>query len=410
LAHATGFDIGRLLKWQAVARQSVSDAEVDANIEIVLARGKLAALHTLGGTMAQANGNKPPDAHIDNAMEELVKLQTLGSTRNQSPQERVHILRDRLTQSRTTAIMTELGRLDLWTWGFRSKAVTVMASAYKQRKTTTIRNIALAAAARGIPVSIATCEDGKTEFDACFTAMIANQILLGGYVSGSSFSDDERKLSGDYILEGMAWRNSRGQNAAVERALDIYEQLPIYIYDVADDNADDPWQMRARFRRDNLTKGVKLCFVDYAQLMTWPGDTLQRQMEAAANWVRKTAGTLDIHIVMAAQLNEIGVSGGGGYSPSVKGGGDLPAAAHSVLTTNYDSQETPGLLSIKLKLARGARQGQVERFIIEASSGLITGIERTNQQIEVVPSDLLAGHQVAFDDDLDQFIMGRDHN
>jgi len=413
VSHQTGIDVDRLLKWQAVARQSVSEAEVDANIEIVLARGKLEGVHGVGARLSIANGNRSPDAHIDDGIEALAGLQSLGVSIDQTPHQRTDKLRARINENKaSSSVVTTLGRLDRWTWKFRKGAITVIASAYKQRKSTLGRNLALAAAARGTGVSIATCEDDKTYFDACFTAMIANQLLLGGLIRNASFSDDEMALSGDYIMESDAWKQSRGQAAAVERALGIYETLPIYLYDIPEDDADDPWVMRSKFRRDVLTRNVKLLMVDYIQLMNWPGETMQRQMENAAGWSRITTAKLGAHMVEMAQKNEVGVSGGGGYSPSVKGGGDIPAAAHSTMTTVYDSDQTPDLLVVKLKLARGARQGASERFVIEANSGLITGIERNGQAIEVMPRDVLVGSsQPGFDDDLIEagprrFIMG----
>jgi len=414
VAHKTGIDVDRLLKWQAVARQSVTDAEVDANVEIVLARGKMAGVHSIGAALQTANGDKSPDAHIDAGLEALTDLQHLGVSKDLTPPERTNKLRARIGENKIeSSVLTTLGRLDRWTWRFRKGAFTLIASPYKQRKSTAGRNIALAAAARGTGVSIATCEDDKTYFDACFVSMIANQILLSGLVNGASFSDDEVALSGEYIMESDAWKKSRGQSVAVDRALDIYGELPIYIYDIPEDDAHDPWVVRSKFRRDALTRGVQLCMVDYIQLMSWPGETMQRQMENAATWSRVLAGQLKVHMLEMAQKNEVGVSGGGGYSPSIKGGGDLPAAAHSTMTTVYDSDQTPDLLTVKLKLARGARQGASERFVIEANSGLITGIERNGQPVEVIPHDVLVGSsQPGFDDDLiddapRRFVMGR---
>jgi len=413
VSYQTGVDVDRLLKWQAVARQSVTEAEVDANIDIVLARGKMAGLHSIGSGLALANGNKSPDAHIDAGIEALSDLQSLGAPKDITPHQRTDKLRGRIGESKVeSSVLTTLGRLDRWTWRFRKGAFTLIAAPYKQRKSTAGRNVALAAAARGTGVSIATCEDDKTYFDSCFVAMIANQLLLAGLIRGASFSDDEMALSGEYIMESDAWKQSKGQSAAVERSLDIYASLPIYIYDIPEDDANDPWAVRSKFRRDAITKGVRLCMIDYVQLMSWPGETMQRQMENAANWSRILAAKLGVHVLEMAQKNEVGVSGGGGYSPSIKGGGDLPAAAHSTMTTIYDSDQTPDLLVVKLKLARGARQGASERFVIEANSGLITGIERTGQAVEVVPHDVLVGaSQSVFDDDLldmPGFVAGRD--
>lgn len=120
LAHQTGLNVDKLLSWQAVARQSVSEAEVDANIEIILARGKMAGVHSLGDKLKSANGDKSPDAHINFAQEYLADLQSLGVSKDITPHERTNKLRSRISESKQeSSVITTLGRLDRWTWRFR---------------------------------------------------------------------------------------------------------------------------------------------------------------------------------------------------------------------------------------------------------------------------------------------------
>lgn len=419
VAHHTGADIEKLLRWQAVARNSVTASEVDYNTQIVVARGKLEGVRLLGRDLAKANGNRTPDGYLEYALEQIGELQTIDSAKDTSKTSRLSELRVRLGKPATLAHRIGLGKLDRWTWGWMPKGITLIASAYKQRKTTVIRNIALAAAANGIPVSIATCEDSADVFDSYFIAMIANQLLLNNHIRGCNFGDDEVKLDGYYILTSRNWQKSKGQAQAVPRATDIYESLPIEVYDIGSDGIQDPDKAKSKFRRDVLTKGTKIVFVDYVGLMAWKGVQIQTRMENASIWLREVADKMGVHVVVAAQKNEEGVKGGdSSYSPNVKGGNDVPAAAHSTMTTKYDFEDKTKLqdLTVKLKLGRGVAGAQIQNYKIEENSGLITAREYRDrwEPVEVVPHDVLVGSsQPGFDDDLIDdaprvFVAGRD--
>ena len=415
VAYNSGADVDKLLKFQAVARQSVTGPEVDYNTQIVLAQGKMAGIRGLGKALASANGHHTPDGYLDYAMEQIGVLQSIDGSTDTGKGARLSELRAKLAKPANIAHRIGLGKIDNWTWGYMPKGITLIASAYKQRKTTVIRNIALAAAANGIPVSIATCEDSAELFDNYFISMIANQLLIEGHIKGCTFEADEIKLSGYYILTSRAWQKSKGQAQAVPRATDIYESLPIEVYDIGNDSIHDPEVCRAKLRRDVITKGTKIACVDYVGLMAWKGTNIQSRMENASIWLREVADRLGVHVVVAAQKNEEGVKGGdNSYSPNVKGGNDVPAAAHSTITTKYDFEEPEKLdkLQLKLKLGRGVPGAQREHYTIEPNSGLITGLERTGQSVSVVPRDVLVGSsQPGFDDDLIEaaprrFIMG----
>jgi replicative DNA helicase len=393
VSHHSGLDVDRLLAWQA-STKGITPAEVDANIPVVLARGKLGGLRRIGRTLGSVNGDKPPDVMLDEAAAEISRLQRLavgGDT--QTPAARVSSLEAELEKPVKGGVQTGLTLLDSVTWNWRPGAATLIASPYKQRKSTALRNIALAAAARGHGVSIAMCEDGKSDWDAACVAMIANALLLGGHIPGASFSDGAIKLSGDALRYTRGWRDNAGQYRAVKRAFEIYKALPIYVTDMRD-HGGDPFAIRSQWRRDVQNHGVRLVAVDYIQIMAWSGQSHADRAQQSEVWLRATMGELQTaHGIAVAQLNEEGVKGGSGYSPGIRGGGALAAGGHTILATQYDGENAADTLTVRVKLARAATRGQQAAYTIEPSSGVVTSDRQG--KVTLIPDSVLRGSEQA---------------
>lgn len=391
VSHHSGLDVDRLLSWQASTR-AVSAAEVDANIGIVLAQGQLNSIHKVGQKLAAANGNAA--TVLDEAEAEIARIHRMGTaTVSPAPAERVGQLEAELEQPVKGGVTTGLTLFDTVTYNWRPGAGTLIASRYKGRKSTLVRNIVLAAAARGHGVSLAICEDGKLDFDAACVAMIANLLLQNGYISGASFSDAEVKLSGDYLRWTRGWRNNAGQYRAVKRAFAIYKALPIYVTDMSD-HQGDPLKIRAGWRRDVMSHHCRIVAVDYIQIMGWSGQSHADRAQQQEVWLRATMGELhQAHGIAVAQLSEEGVKGGSGYSPGIRGGGALAAGGHTIITTDYDSEKAADQLTVKVKLARAARMGQREDYTIEPNSGVVTGDRRG--KVELIPPAVLRGSEQA---------------
>lgn len=393
VAAAASCDVDRLHKWRAYAKvKPVTDAEVDAHAQIVVELGKAVQVKAIGLRLMKDDEQKPVATRLEEAKQELEALNTLTLEERAPTAAALGAdLEAELNKAVDTALLvpTGLGRLDEWTWEFRRQKVTVLGAAYKQRKTTLLRNIVLAAASRGSGVSVGMLESDRRSFVADCVAMIADQLLAENVIPGGV----EDKLCGEWLLNTRAWKYKGHVYKAIQRALDIWKGLPITVYDRDDVGySPDPWMLRAKWRRDVLTRGVKLCAVDYAQLLNFgAGMTSFDQAEASADWAKAVAHDLKVHLVVLGQLNEEGVSGSTSYSPKVKGGGALPAAGDQMLKTEYDAEDTPKRLTVRLKLARNSRMGQKEQFVIRPASGLITELEYGKQAVSVIAGDVLHG-------------------
>lgn len=396
VAHESGVDVDRLLKWQAVG-VSVTAQEVDENCRIVTERGKDRLAEEAKDEFSRTKGKVTSADRRARLAQRLSEIDSIETTQRASDgKSRIDRLDEMLNAPPALGARTGLGMLDAWTWNFRPGASTVLAAAYKQRKSTLLRNIVLGTAGNGAAVSVAALEDSVEKFDADCIAMIANALLLGGYIKGCSFSEDPIKLSGDSLMFSREWRKSKGQSPAYERAKSIYKALPIYVYGTKD-GVRDPYTLKAKFRKDVTAHNARLLAIDYIQLVRFPGEGIYDRMLVAADWLTMLPIDFNAHVMVLAQRNEESVKGGGGYSPGIKGGGDLPAGAHSTLITSYDWENTANVdeLKVELKLSRMAWQGQKEVLIIEPNSGLVTGW-RSNATgkrgtISLLPPSLLAG-------------------
>jgi replicative DNA helicase len=394
LAHESGIDVDRLLRWQATG-VSVTAQEVDENCRIVIERGKERLSEEATGEFMRSRGKASSAARRETLARRLAEIDSIETMQRASDgKSRVSRLRDTLATPPAPGARTGLGLLDAWTWNFRRGASTLIASRYKGRKSTLVRNVVLAAAGNGAPVAVATLEDSAEKFDADCVSMIANTLLLGGYIKGATFSADDVKLSGDYLLQSEAWKKSTGQSAAVARAMDLYEKLPIIVYDTRD-GARDPWTLKAKFRKDSVAHGARLLVVDYIQLMQFLGEGIYDRMVNASDWLTVLPVEFNVHTIVVAQKNEDGVQNDSGYSPKIKGGGDLPAGAHATLITGYDAENEADRLKVELKLSRGSRQGQKEGLIIEPNCGVVTGwanmMSGKRGTISILPAQMLSG-------------------
>lgn len=391
VAHDSGFDVDRLHKWRAYfSQKGLDDAAVDAHARIVATRGQGELARMIGQDLIKANGDAA--GVIEAAKRKLDGLLDATTTDREPTAAALGAeLEAELEKAVDPALLvpTGLGRLDDWTWEFRRGKTTVLGAPYKQRKTTLARNIALAAASRGSGVSVAMLESDRRSFTADCVAMIADQLLSRGLISGGP----EDLMCGEWLINSRAWKSRMPTYKAVKRGIEIWKELPLTVYDRDDVGfRPDPWLLKAKWRRDVLARGVKLLIVDYAQLLNFgTGMTSFEQSEASADWLKNVAADLNVHVLILAQLNEDGVSGSAGYSPKVKGGGALPAAGDSTVRTSYNPDEQDNRLRVQLKLARNAKQGQRESFVIRPASGLITQIEYGAQPVSVIAHDVLTG-------------------
>jgi replicative DNA helicase len=259
---------------------------------------------------------------------------------------------------------TGLTWLDAKTGGIAKGTVWVLSAPYKGRKTTVARHMTLAMLKAGASVDWYALEGNRTGTLAGLLAMLATEKLRAwGKL-------DEMVLSETYIMRGMRSGAKQDAISDARRELDGYN---LRIYD-GKDGVHSPEKLVSKIKRSSMLFGLNAFVVDYVQLLG-QGKLFER-MEAAAHILPQTIQQTGIAGILLTQLNEATIwsqnddaNEDANYSPGVKGGGDIPAAADYLLTTRYRSAE-PELIKIRLKLARHAQPGWAS-YEINPESGLI---------------------------------------
>ena len=238
-----------------------------------------------------------------------------------------------------------------------------VAAAYKQGKSTLLRNCVLEAAKHNHPVGVFCAEGTRELFALDCQAMLATETLISQGLTG-----DKLRLNGLFIKRHY-WNTgvfSKQELDAMSEARQIWNGLPIHIWD-SKDCIRAHSTLRYLVKRGRLAHGITSYWADYSQLFG-EGKIYDRQ-SATALLVQDIAQTENVAMCLLAQLNEEGVRGAGGYSANVKGGGDAAAAADFMFVPTIDPDE-PGVLTVSLKHSRHTKTASGRHFI-EPSSGLM---------------------------------------
>ena len=245
-----------------------------------------------------------------------------------------------------------------------------IAAAYKSGKSTLMRNMVLAAAAAGFPVSVYCAEGTREMFALDCQAMIATKFMLDRGVDRS-----QCRLSGLAIIRN--WTKHQNQPVftedeyyAIVNARTRWNELPIQTHDTRD-GIRDLTTLHYSIKRDKMKHGVKAAFMDYSQLFGSSGTLFERQSNTALK-IQEIAQNESIAMVALAQKNEASIlDGGNKYSVGIKGGGDASAAADFLLVPTIDP-DSNFVIKVALKHSRHTPTAEGSHIIIPAS-GLIIG-------------------------------------
>jgi replicative DNA helicase len=282
-------------------------------------------------------------------------------------------------------LSTGLGWLDNNTGGFQRRQIWWIAAAYKKRKSTLLRNMAIGGLRKGASMTIAAREGTQGLLAAQLVSMLAVEWLVK---KGLYSQNDARGIPLNQISAAQLMRLKkryrtvlhRHQVEAVDAGLAEFRQWGdrLRIYDPSQKNGGlsnfSSFQMV--IYRDLQKYGIDIAFADYFQLFGAGRKTLYEDTAFMARQSQQMAADHDFALVMLAQLNEESVKGNNsGHSPGVKGGGDPAATADLLLTTDYpqDASGDPmyDQLRVKIKLARHGEAGKFHDFPIHPASGLI---------------------------------------
>jgi hypothetical protein len=252
--------------------------------------------------------------------------------------------------------------------------------AYKSRKTTLALNVLLSALMTNTDVSCAMLnkEVNIRYNNAALVAMLAVGYLKasGRYVVGQNVisADNLYRAKAGYkrwqpqYVEAIDWAITRYWQ--LEKRIRLYDAQPEHggLYDLA--------SIERVIRRDIALYGGRVFFIDYLQLFHGAGEIYER-VSGLSMALQSLAVRNNVTLFVLAQLNEESIkTGGTGYSPGVKGGGDPAQTANYFMVTRYKQGEYENddtKLQVEMKLSRHGMGGSNVKTAldIDAASGLL---------------------------------------
>jgi len=285
------------------------------------------------------------------------------------------------------AMSTGISFLDIHSGGgMQHGEMWWIAAAYKMRKSTLMRVMALHMAQQGHSVAIMAREGEQKLVIAQLVAMLAVQWMIteGVYNERDKYGNPLNVITAKMLL---ALRNryktalDKRQVAAIDQGIKAYRALEnsLRIYDSTPENGglSDICSVQTLLMREKQMYGLDVAFIDYLQLLQSNRTTIYEATSHNAQTLQHEAQKHEIALCVLAQLNEATVkSDSTSYSPGVKGGGDPAATADYLLTTGYPKEadgETfdKNHLRIMLKLSRHGDSGCWEDFPIHPPTGLL---------------------------------------
>lgn len=179
-----------------------------------------------------------------------------------------------------TGVPVGFEQLDNITAGFQPTDLIILAGRPAMGKTSLAVNMAFQTASRGIPAAFFTIEMSHTQ--------LTNRII-------SSVCE----IPGEKILRGQLTQEDWYKIDTRVNAMNT----PLYIDDTPSLSI---FQLRSKARNLIRTKGVKIIFVDYLQLMTTGSDrqgTRQEEVAIVSRSLKALAKELNVPIVALSQLN-----------------------------------------------------------------------------------------------------------
>lgn len=326
--------------------------------------GLLHQLRILGGDLAQADD----PVNIKDTIGDIeVKLAGLKARTTQRQSDALSVSTtawDEVDSFVGDNIPTGLKWFDNLTGGLWLGMNYWIAAAYKQGKTTLLRNITLSCCLNSIPVDIFCAEGTRELFTLDCQAMLATKMLIE-----RAIPVDKLRLSGLFIKR--TWRQgnllTKDEYECIQEARLAWEKYSIQLWD-SKDGIKDTMTMRYRIKQSKIEHGVKVVGADYSQLFGTGGTLFERQSSVALA-IPDIAVNENVAILMLTQKNEEAIRNPNNYSIGVKGGGDASAAADFMIVPSFDP-ELKNMLTVELKYSRHTSSGK-NSHVIDPSSGLI---------------------------------------
>jgi len=370
-------------------------AEVACHEAVV--RKNAAILRTRGTAYAQLQICENAASELRKAPDEEARRKVIASTITRLGDELGHDVDDAtalaggerfmalLESKPQPGLSTGVNWVDQTTGGIQPGELWWIAGAYKMRKSSVMRNIALGAARDGASVTIITLESPQQVVIAQLVTMMAGEWLLanGLYHEKTRAGTPLNAITARQLLTLRAnYRTALDprQVAAVQYGLEEFKRLgrQLRIYDATPANGGvrtlaDVYTILLRDR--NLYGANVLC-LDYLQRLSGRGDTIFERTSQQALELQNMALRHKVAFVVLAQRNEETIrTHEDEHSPGVKGGGDPAATADYLFLTRYPVKNPDTktvnreLLQIELRLARHGEAGQKAELPIHPASG-----------------------------------------
>ena len=331
------------------------------NAEQLRDLGALIELKTLGRELVDLGQVADLRQEVDAVSTRLGEIMSGASSRDASGPA-VSKLAWGNMQKQTDCIPTGFKWFDDLTGGLWPGMLYIISAAYKMGKTTTMRNAVMKSGSLNIPVGVFCAEGSRETFAMDCQAMLATEILLDAGYRGDDLRIDSLSIRRFYWEQGVFKKHELD---AINQAREIFDMYPIYLWDTRD-GINSLATFKYLVKKGRVQYGCKSFWYDYAGRFNNSGSIYERMSEVS-NVVQDTAQGENTALCILAQKNEEQIKHGkGSYSPGVKGGGDLPAAADFLLEPEID-QELKTMMKLTLKFSRHTRTGDYCHFIIPAS-------------------------------------------
>ena len=345
---------------------------------------------TLVGGLEAIQSNRDIDEVRDELMHRLARNRG-GETLNSS----IAAIFERHKAHRGNLYVTptHLPWLDDWLkGGLRSRRFIAIAGPQGGRKSTWARNIALYAARDvykrprdTVAIAWLAYENDQVISAYDFAAMCAVEWLAeNGHWNAKAGSKLIREMmdaeSLSYAVEENvldSWPDLARQ--AAEVGMERAQSLPIEIYDAGEETGalTNRLAMHRLINSHKWSNEGKHCIyiVDYAQLVRENG-RLFEDMEILARDCLHLVRRLNCTLILLSQFNEeynkdlAKGQAGKGYQ-GIKGGGDIKAGVHNLMTVEYNDEISPDQLHVKSGKARRGKTTTSKIYTIEPTSGLV---------------------------------------
>lgn len=288
----------------------------------------------------------------------------------------------------TPSYTTGISWMDTLTGGMRKKEIWWFVAAYKMRKSTIVRNLALSAVRAGANVTAFDMEGQQNLLGAQLICMMAVEWLLkrGEFDKLDRLGKPVHKLTANYLLSlGNRYKTTLHplQVQAISDAILQFKRFgnQLRIYDTTPQNGavGNLDSVQTKLMRDRKLYGLDIAIVDYMQCITNTGRNYFDQVNSVALGLQRFAKTQDCTMIVTAQRNEETIKGGqadDSHSPGVKGGGTAASTADFLFTLEYplklDGGDTDeNRMGVRCALSRHGEARRKYELTVHPATGLV---------------------------------------